>query len=83
MEQPTLIETPSFFDEHWTDMPEFEQNKKEPYACIKIRFKSESDLQDFAQLIDQKLTQKTKSTWFPFKSHWREGEQPVWLSHEF
>lgn len=57
----------------WKDMPEFVQDKKEPYAKLIIRFDSEDDLQDFAKLIGQKLTNKTKSIWHPFKSHWGDG----------
>lgn len=53
------------------------QDKKEPYAKIIIRFDSEEDLQDFANLIGQKLTNKTKSLWHPFKSHWG-GIKKVW-----
>lgn len=53
------------YTEHWQDMPEFVQEKKEPYAKIIFRFESEEDLQDFAKLIGQKLTQKTKSAWHP------------------
>ena len=44
----------------WKDMPEFVQDKIEPYAKIIIRFDNEADLQDFAKLIGQKLTKKTK-----------------------
>ena len=51
-------------------MPEFVQEKKEPYSKITIRFETEQDLNDFAKLINQKLTPKTKSIWYPFKSHW-------------
>lgn len=60
------------FDEYpeWVGMPEFVQEKKEPYKTLIIRFESEADYQDFAKLIDQKLTLKTKSIWHPFKSHW-------------
>jgi hypothetical protein len=66
---------------HWKDMPEFVQNKKEPFAKIIVRFDSEEDLQDFAKLIGQKLTPKTKSIWFPFKSHW--GQQlKIWTDEE-
>lgn len=54
----------------WKGMPEFVQEKKEPYAKIVFRFDSEEDLQEFAKLIGQKLTKKTKSAWYPFKSHW-------------
>jgi len=60
------------FDEYpeWVGMPEFVQEKKEPFKTLIIRFESESDYQDFAKLIGQKLTPKTKSIWHPFKSHW-------------
>jgi hypothetical protein len=80
--QDLLFETPSFYDEHWAGMPEFIQEKKQPYSKIIIRFESESDLKEFAELVGQRLTKRTKSMWFPFKSHWREGVQPKWVSDE-
>lgn len=49
----------------WLDMPEFVQEKKESYSKIIVRFNSEEDLQEFAKLIGQKLTNKTKSIWHP------------------
>lgn len=60
------------FDKYpeWNGMPEFVQEGKEPFSKIIIRFDNENDLHDFAKLINQKLTPKTKSIWFPFKSHW-------------
>jgi len=60
------------FNEHpdWVGMPEFVQEKKEPYKTLIVRFETEQDYNDFAQLIEQKLTKKTKSIWHPFKSHW-------------
>ena len=51
--------------EEWLDMPEFIQEKQEPYAKIIIRFDNEKDLNDFSKLIDQPLNKKTKSIWFP------------------
>ena len=62
----------TLFDQYpeWVGMPEFIQEKKEPYKVLVIRFESEQDYQDFAALIGQKLTPKTKSIWHPFKSHW-------------
>ena len=56
--------------EEWDDMPEFVQEKQESFAKIIIRFENENDLEDFAKLINQKLTPKTKSIWYPFRSHW-------------
>ncbi len=49
----------------WDGMPEFVQEKKEPYSKINVRFNNEEDLQEFAKLIGQKLTNKTKSIWHP------------------
>ena len=53
------------WQDEWKDMPEFIQEKKEPYSKIIFRFNSEEDLQEFAKLIGQKLTNKTKSAWYP------------------
>tara|TARA_R110002167_G_scaffold287766_1_gene492571 strand:- start:20 stop:250 length:231 start_codon:yes stop_codon:yes gene_type:complete len=53
----------------WVGMPEFVQEKKEPFSKITIRFETEADLQAFAELIGQKLTPKTKSIWHPYKPH--------------
>ena len=49
----------------WKDMPEFVQEKKEPFSKIIIRFETEEDLNEFSELIGQKLTPKTKSIWHP------------------
>jgi hypothetical protein len=49
----------------WEGMPEFIQEKKEPHSKIIIRFANEEDLQEFAKMIGQKLTNKTKSIWHP------------------
>ena len=49
----------------WQGMPEFVQEDTPPYARIIVRFQSEADLQEFAKLIGQRLTRKTKSLWHP------------------
>ena len=70
-------EEPNGWQKEWKGMPEFVQEKKDAYAKIVIRFDNEEDLQDFAKLINQKLTNKTKSIWHPYKSHWG-GIKKVW-----
>ena len=71
MQQESFFGEPdSWWVEHWQGMPEFVQDKQEPFACINMRFETEQDLKEFAKLINQTLTSKTKSIWFPFKSHW-------------
>ena len=83
----------------WVGMPEFKQEKKEPYKKLKVTFidgshifarfekKEDYDLYLyrslrfnfssvsaqrclFSKLTEQKITGKTKSIWFPYKSHW-------------
>jgi hypothetical protein len=64
----------------WSGMPEFVQEKQEPYAKIIFRFEDEESLQEFAALIGQKLTAKTKSAWHPYKPHRKEGPREVYLN---
>jgi hypothetical protein len=65
--------------EHWVGMPEFVQEKKEPFKTITIRFETEEDYLDFQKKIEQPLTNKTKSIWHPFKSHWG-AEKKFWMN---
>ena len=51
--------------EEWKGMPEFVQDKQRPFSQIIVRFRCQEDLDDFSQLIGQKLTAKTKSIWHP------------------
>lgn len=67
--------------EHWKDMPEFIQEKKEPYAKINFRFETEEDLKAFSELIGQKLTNKTKSAWYPYRSHFKDVKKE-WCKDE-
>lgn len=55
----------NFYKQEWQNMPEFIQEKQEPFAKIIIRFANEKDLDEFSKLIGQKLTKKTKSIWHP------------------
>lgn len=52
-------------ESEWKGMPEFIQEKQEPHAKLTIRFRNQNDLDEFSELIGQKLTNKTKSIWFP------------------
>ena len=67
--------------DHWLGMPEFEQTKKLPYAQIIVRVDNAEQLKELALRLGQPLTKKTKSAWFPFKSHWG-AEKKVWVSDE-
>lgn len=51
--------------EEWKDMPEYVQQNQMPAQSIKINFANKEDVQKFAELIEQKITNKTKSCWYP------------------
>lgn len=51
-------------DEEWQGMPEFEQEDKLGRRLI-VHFEDEEAVQDFASLIGQTLTEKTKFIWYP------------------
>lgn len=53
------------WQKHWVGMPEFEQNDKKPYKTLYLHFKNQEDYDAFAKVIEQNLTMKTKSTWYP------------------
>ena len=51
--------------QEWFDMPEFHQDKEQAFHQITVRFGSQEDLEEFAKMIGQKLTPKTKAIWHP------------------
>jgi len=50
---------------HWKGMPEFEQNENKTYKTIYVHFRTKKDYEEFANMIGQNLTEKTKSIWHP------------------
>jgi hypothetical protein len=50
---------------HWVGMPEFVQNDKKTFKTIYLHFRNQEDYDAFAKLVDQNLTMKTKSIWYP------------------
>ena len=53
------------YEEMWQGMPEFEQEDLSPAYSVKINFRSLEDMRMFAGLIEQTLTEKTRSIWYP------------------
>ena len=50
----------------WDGMPEFDQPEAEAWKVLKVRFRNEEDLRNFAEAIDQtNITLKTKGIWYP------------------
>lgn len=52
-------------DEEWKGMPEFAQDDLTAETRLIVNFKSIEDLESFARLVGQPITNKTRSIWFP------------------
>lgn len=50
---------------HWIGMPEYAQEDNPTYKTIYVHFRNKDDYEEFAKLIGQPLTEKTKSIWHP------------------
>jgi hypothetical protein len=53
-------------NELWRGMPEFKQDDKTAFQSIHVHFKSKADVEDFARLINQSITDRTRSLWYPY-----------------
>lgn len=50
---------------HWIGMPEFTQEDNPAYKKLIVSFRNKEDYEEFAKLIGQPLTEKTKTIWHP------------------
>lgn len=58
----------SYWEYHWDDMPYFrERNKDYQYACIE--FWTDKTSEELSEIFEQKITDKTKSIWYPKLIH--------------
>lgn len=64
-DQIPLFDLPAEHEEHWQGMPSFEQQDLEPYRSLLIHFANPIDQANFADLIGQKITDSTRSLWYP------------------
>lgn len=53
------------WEDHWKGMPEFEQENKNPYKKLNVCFQTKEDFVKFRELMDQPMTEKTKTIWYP------------------
>ena len=68
-EKSVVVDSKPAAQSEWQQMPEFVQEKQQPFAKIIFRFETEDDLNALSDLIGQKLTSKTKSSWHPYRPH--------------
>ena len=53
------------WEEHWKQMPEFEQDDLTPYRSFNVHLRNDEDVKRFSKLMGQEFTDKTKSIWHP------------------
>lgn len=51
----------------WRGMPEFKQPDNGAVRQIIVSFRDHESVEEFAKLVDQNITKKTKSIWFPYR----------------
>lgn len=62
---PTVDEKEPLWRREWVGMPEFVQERKEAYAKVVVRFRSQEDVEAFSRLIGQTVTRDSRGIWFP------------------
>jgi len=65
--QESLFDLEEFnkWKEEWKDMPEFDHEDLSPIKSIIVHFETLEDMRKFSKIVDQKLTPKTQSIWYP------------------
>ena len=53
--------------EEWREMPQYIQQRQQAKYELLVKFTSYKDVKEFAEMIGQKLTRKTKSIWHPIR----------------
>lgn len=62
-------------ENEWDGMPEFKQSPIEPILTIKVSFTTQAAIDEFSNLINQKVTHNKENYWFPklnFNAHTNE-----------
>jgi len=71
------------WEEHWVGMPDFVQNKKEPYKLLTVHLQDSEEIRSsFARVTQQKITNKTKSIWYPKLDRGKHCRGRAWFSKE-
>jgi hypothetical protein len=55
-------------NKHWQGMPEFNQPDNSAHRQIIVSFEDDAGVEEFAKLLKQTITKKTKSLWFPYRA---------------
>ena len=63
--QLTLFDQKEWWEDDWEGMPEYSRKDMTPFKTVYVHFKNRKDMETFSKLINQKISFKTKSVWYP------------------
>lgn len=69
------------WEEHWQDMPEYEQEENGPWKTINVHFRNKEDFEEFGDIIKQHMSEKTKTIWHP-KLHVTKNSLLRWVEED-
>lgn len=58
-------QSPQTWESEWVGMPEFVQEDLSSHRKIVVHFRNDDDVAAFARLIEQTITPRQKSLWYP------------------
>jgi hypothetical protein len=64
-EQQVLFDAPNNWQLEWKGMPEFAQEDLTSHRRVIVHFRNDADVEEFAKLLNQRITLKQPSCWFP------------------
>lgn len=65
VEQVALFDMRAEWEKEWHGMPEYVQNDLTSFRQIIVHFRCREDVDAFAKLIDQHITPRQPSLWYP------------------
>ena len=68
----------NIWEKEWKGMPEYIQENQEPMQQVYVSFATRKDVKEFARLMGQNITYKTRSIWFP-KVEWAPMMNQRWV----
>jgi hypothetical protein len=60
-----FFEVKPLWEKEWEGMPEFTQNDLTSFRKIIVHFRNQEDVEEFAKLLNQRITKKQPSIWYP------------------
>ncbi len=58
-------EVKELWKKEWQGMPEYEHENLEPWKTLYVHFEDRKAMDNFSKLVEQSLTSRTRSIWYP------------------